>query len=653
MTDVQDVHINDFPSELFFHIFSLTCDIDSPISFQTTISCGIGHAQILVLGQVCSRWRSIVISDSRLWSRIIICEQLGRVSPQRAMQIQAYANLHVTRSGNIPLDILVEFTECTANQYDTDFVTYTDYDELFNIYELLFAVARRWRNVALCIDLDIFGNDFTPHWPCRFPFLETLHVHLFRGPWVDRSSEFIPLIQISSAPRLKVLAHTGFGAVIRGPVNDRPRAPLLASIRSLTVSDVIAEESLKLASPATTVTLRSIRKNVAANTMRCLAREVRFSPVHANGRSILDHLFHSLTFPNITKLHFDALPNPKEPLCRIPFPREDFAFLLGRSSNFTLTHFVLINMSITDSDLLYLFFHMDNLTHLALGESCDPTLTVNFFKTLTYHGKYNPKSNAQTLCRLPRLKELHLAFGFVFDFTAVVFDMLQSRIVQTHSMDKNYLCLEVVHIFAPNSFKYDGIPAQINQMHEEGAQDPTTVTLFQVVDPQEASLLTHTNTPSSVITPGPDAFSFFQSITPIGTFGSETTYSKHQVVHNPFIGVTVEPVTVDWIIVESASGYRISGSQFIDSSASTTASIITASVVPPKNCTFNDNGAGICVQIGANKHTLTGTGVVVPLATLTIDGESSDAFKALNAQGGMWMIYIMMFFQALGLILEI
>jgi len=80
------------------------------------------------------------------------------------------------------------------------------------------------------------------------------------------------------------------------------------------------------------------------------------------------------------------------------------------------------------------------------------------------------------------------------------------------------------------------------------------------------------------------------------------------------------------IIVESASGYKYSGSHVTDSSATGTADSATDDVhIGNPNCTFNlEDGTGVCVEeFSGLTGTTTFTGVVLPIITIGVD--SSDA----------------------------
>ncbi|THU80257.1 hypothetical protein K435DRAFT_972836 [Dendrothele bispora CBS 962.96] len=160
-------------------------------------------------------------------------------------------------------------------------------------------------------------------------------------------------------------------------------------------------------------------------------------------------------------------------------------------------------------------------------------------------------------------------------------------------------------------------------------QDQTTVTFFDVLPSDRASLFTASRTsttrPSNGF-PEPTA-SIGYTITPVGTAdsGSETTYSFHEVISinpDPSSG-DVQPYTAEGTLVESASGYRLVDSQVFNPTSSGT---ITAGVFSG-NCTFNEDGSGICLQTeaGDSSDTATLTGVVIPVMTMAFDINDNHA----------------------------
>ncbi|THU82543.1 hypothetical protein K435DRAFT_872200 [Dendrothele bispora CBS 962.96] len=154
------------------------------------------------------------------------------------------------------------------------------------------------------------------------------------------------------------------------------------------------------------------------------------------------------------------------------------------------------------------------------------------------------------------------------------------------------------------------------------AQDTTTVTLFGVVQSDVASAL------SSTLIASQTAISFSTTITPIGTApsGSETTYSIAEVVYSvPGVEGDIEPVTINQIYVESASGYKysVSGPLLIPGATATTAVLVDSG-----SCTFNEDRSGVCVDSLNNGVTITGE--VVALATLTVHPDSSDSASAAS-----------------------
>ncbi|KAK7451666.1 hypothetical protein VKT23_012343 [Stygiomarasmius scandens] len=447
-------HINQIPFELLSEIFSFACDISSPVSFQ-------GHTTTAypatVLSHVCSHWRSWITSDSRLWSRIIIREFLNGISPERVTKIHEIVELHLTRSGELPLDIVIEFTECTAEEKNVTHIPISLQTHgppyLLYIYELIFNNAHRWRHVALCIDLTVFENMFAPTWPSHFPLLKNLHIHVFS----QSLSEFIPSIEIASAPFLETLTHTGLGITICGSGRSTRALP---NLRSLTLSDAMDEDTLQLASPATIVTMQEIGAAVGRNKKLCLSQEVHF---FLASNQHIKFMCSQLNLPNVARLRFEASPGT----LNFPFPYQDI-ISVQHVSRSMLTHFTLINIPITDLDILSLLSHLESLTHLAIGEfgAPDPTLTQKFFTSLTYKHRAQKHFQIYDISKLPQLRELHLAFGYALDFPDVVFDMIRSR---TPGLgEERDLRLQIVRLFAPDNFKFVGIPLLTNQLYHAG-----------------------------------------------------------------------------------------------------------------------------------------------------------------------------------------
>ncbi|THU88546.1 hypothetical protein K435DRAFT_964361 [Dendrothele bispora CBS 962.96] len=160
-------------------------------------------------------------------------------------------------------------------------------------------------------------------------------------------------------------------------------------------------------------------------------------------------------------------------------------------------------------------------------------------------------------------------------------------------------------------------------------QDQTTVTFFDVVPSDIASFFTasHTSTtrPSNGLPEPTESIDY--TITPVGTAdsGSETTYSFHEVVsfnRNTTSG-DVQPWTVEGTIVQSASGYREVASQVFNPTSSGT---VSAGVISG-NCTFNEDGSGVCFQTeaGDSSDTATLTGVVIPIMTTVFDISDNHA----------------------------
>ncbi|THU80259.1 hypothetical protein K435DRAFT_810020 [Dendrothele bispora CBS 962.96] len=158
-----------------------------------------------------------------------------------------------------------------------------------------------------------------------------------------------------------------------------------------------------------------------------------------------------------------------------------------------------------------------------------------------------------------------------------------------------------------------------------------TLLLAQSVAKIRPSLFTasHTSTtrPSNGL-PEP-TLSIDYTITPVGTAdsGSETTYSFHEAVsynlNRPTSDSDAQAYTVEGTLVESASGYRAVASQVFNPTSSGTITVEVTS----GNCTFNEDGSGVCFQTEAGNpsDTSTFTGVIIPIMTTAFDISNNHA----------------------------
>ncbi|KAF7294221.1 F-box domain-containing protein [Mycena chlorophos] len=150
------------PLELILEIFQL-CVPRNPSKLDLVLSPT--HAPLL-LAQICSSWRRIVLSAPILWTDFHVdCNSAGRTR-----HIGDLMRLWLSRSGTFPLDIALRGNICRRgpipSQLDRVFVTLKEH-------------ASHVRSLHLCVT----GVDLLELEACRmtFPVLEQLDIHVVNG----------------------------------------------------------------------------------------------------------------------------------------------------------------------------------------------------------------------------------------------------------------------------------------------------------------------------------------------------------------------------------------------------------------------------------------------------------------------------------------
>ncbi|KAK7451289.1 hypothetical protein VKT23_012629 [Stygiomarasmius scandens] len=410
-------HIQRLPPELLEHIFYVYCGISLPIGFHTIRSTDWKPSQpsesnfrALDLTQVCSRWRVIALSNPTLWSRIELRRQLESVTDKTIASFLSIAKLYLGRSGQLPLDLVVEFTD-TFFQQNEHLEISIELDDICRrflpIYGLFFDQAHRWRNTHLFIPRHgLFEPNWGIHldWPVHFPIMEELVVHVMCS--ANERFDLDPTVTILSAPRLHTLTQTGHEFMIAGrtftDVSTAADAyssdPLsFDSLRSLTFSQTLDARSFCLASPLTTVTIRQIREFVFSARKTCLAKNlVIFSeprkPLHWTVQNVLRHMAQVITYPNLVSFSLEypitlfpdlALAPPKASsdseyvLKTDPAPEPhpslilhaNLLIFLSQSTSMGITHFSIINIRLKDDHLVQVLSQLPSLSHLALADT--------------------------------------------------------------------------------------------------------------------------------------------------------------------------------------------------------------------------------------------------------------------------------------------
>ncbi|KAK7451272.1 hypothetical protein VKT23_012612 [Stygiomarasmius scandens] len=433
------------PPEILQHIFSFFCAIFQPLKFSSfpkqsssiLAADDFDSVPPLTLSHVCFLWRSILLSDTILWSRFEFRARLENIASDKIDSLLSLCNLVLSRSGQQPLDLVVEFTDpiFVDETAELPWEMYDKCHRLLPVYKALFQHAHRWRNVCLFLRRDMFSLSQyhrNPVWPETFPILESLAVHII-GEKDDFNFSVHPRMKILSAPHLHSITHTGLGVEILS----EPRTPEispLGSLRRFSFSDHLMTGNVSLASPITSLTIRRVHSSVyhGQPPVRCLAKSLSIlsekpSALDRNdGWHNLTSIISSLTLPNITSLHIEKLFSSElgwsrtdELAARSMFQGE-LVSLLNRSSAASITHFTMINIRAESEKLVHIISLLHSLSHLALGDAVydqcldiyrdDPEedlpasiLSPSLFRLLSCTG-------TDPTIHVPNLIELHVGF---------------------------------------------------------------------------------------------------------------------------------------------------------------------------------------------------------------------------------------------------
>ncbi|KAK7451254.1 hypothetical protein VKT23_012594 [Stygiomarasmius scandens] len=389
----------------------------------------------LTLTHVCSRWRDIALSNPSFWSRMELRVQLENATDKSISAALFIIELCLARSGQSPLDLVIEFTDIFFQRDETFDLTEELYQICFGflpIYRIFFDQAHRWRNAHLFLPRNFFGPRWylNADWPEYFPILEELAVHIIG--YSDDCIGTLPSIKIS-APRLHTLTHTGYGVAIVSSVGDTPpgdgssvanadssNKSSFDSLRSLTFSQSLHQYELCLASPLTTVTMRRISGFTYSGSEKttCLARNIVILPETDRDwtlQSTLDYM----TCPNLASFSLEIPITQFPSLALVPQESssnfghngrglsiepvsepstdnmyyEKLADLLVRGNAANITHFSIINIRLKDDHIIHILSRLPSLSHLALADTV--------FRDYSdpgdhYAGAYNEAESAET-----------------------------------------------------------------------------------------------------------------------------------------------------------------------------------------------------------------------------------------------------------------
>jgi len=173
------------------------------------------HDAPLLLGRICSSWRSISLSAPQLWTTIYV-RVPGRPADMHSEQVITDAECNVAcmirlrtaglqewfkRSGSLPVDILChQWPEADGNVANT----------AKPMVDVILSVAQHWRNVTVDAPADTIVSFLTQP-PHNLPFLESLNLY-FMGIMRWEPGLRIPPSEYNTyrAPSLRKLSFEGF-----------------------------------------------------------------------------------------------------------------------------------------------------------------------------------------------------------------------------------------------------------------------------------------------------------------------------------------------------------------------------------------------------------------------------------------------------------
>ncbi|KAF5336696.1 hypothetical protein D9758_015689 [Tetrapyrgos nigripes] len=430
-------YISRLPPELLLEIFE-SCLPPFPLSHSDQVSfhpyiphhtdndiyTGVDTFVAVKLSHVSRAWRSLTLSNPKLWSRIIILakstDKLSHpweTTPSRLINALTHFLKH---SQEHPLQIL--FQSIYSNK---------DTLRILHPLKLLFDQSRRWDRVHF----SLFGTQIARLiFPTLFPLLRSFTLYNEAGFWATVPPVF-------SAPRLELLrlkrldiADTDFHRAYPHLVD--------LSMAHYEVSECIS--ALATASPSMSMTFKNMYLGSDVPNLTpiiSLASELR---VESNDdfQSGFVEALESLLGQISSMLSLHTLAFTKSPAQLGLFPTTAFKSFLSRrqASDSAITQ-LLLGQWMLDRNLglIEVLTLLPSLTHLTLDEcppSRDVIRSVNAQRLISDQllralelPALESESDMEITCLLPRLTHLSLSF---FDFEGgcnfqILLSMIQSR----------------------------------------------------------------------------------------------------------------------------------------------------------------------------------------------------------------------------------
>ncbi|TDL18137.1 hypothetical protein BD410DRAFT_901043 [Rickenella mellea] len=390
---VPSTTIQTLAPELLAEIF-LHCGFPHP--YQSSIrNCSQGP---LLLGRVCSLWRTISVSSSKLWSRFAISGyRMSGIDCNKGLQV---INLWISRSGSQLLSIYIHYDH-DGNHHDEEFI--------HQAFQLIAAQSWRWKDITMTIPSRFEGTMLAPFQTGCLPQLES-----FDSTITDKiNSEYFRSIDLPAAPRLQIFRHypdrgTGVHLEFGGQMHHLKSLyisfPLCPQPPGMSLGDVLAclahcpllEEltfTINRDSQGRPQEIPSIIKHSHLREFSLLL-DRRFNP---------GYVFDTLVLPALVKLHLVMERDRYRDYTDWPYLKS----MLARSRP-QLQRLRLDNVGMSEATLIECLAYVPSLTSLSL---CDSHCTDALLDVLTMDENDPSRSMCPCLETIEILSASHFSSG--------------------------------------------------------------------------------------------------------------------------------------------------------------------------------------------------------------------------------------------------
>ncbi|ESK90592.1 hypothetical protein Moror_4228 [Moniliophthora roreri MCA 2997] len=452
--------IRRLPPEILARVFFMAWDTRTLP--WTESSCKVP----LVLGQVCSQWRTIVHSCPQLWSNIIVNFHVDddEASARRILKWTKYC-LEKSR----PKPLRINFTLPESVYFDeNDEEHYYHYGLHRSTLDELLKHCARW--AVANVELKEEDHIILPE---SLPMLEELSIERERPEFFEE--ENIPFVAfphssvVRSAPRLSNLHISGLEVQVLEQIDLTSLTRLTHDICYLGTLLYLLRHSPNLSE----VQLMDYRNDVDPFAHGVTSSSLR--TLRAEWISPLSDLFQYLTLPCITSLYIKERYRSDAGETFDPnFP--EFRQFIERSRP-PLTHLYLSSPTLLHEELVRVLAMLPSISHLELDSSFNDVhlVTDDLLRYLTVTSTSSPDD-----VLLPNLIDLRLSFK-TKPTGEYVLEMVQSRVyVKVHGKTKGLVFLSL-------DFWYGTLPVpsvreRIEELRKEGLKLDTIYHMFPEID---------------------------------------------------------------------------------------------------------------------------------------------------------------------------